>query len=136
MKTKILYLLFYGFLTISAQAQTQNAEQTEFTETIIYREVDVMAKYHGGYQVLLNKIDTATKNCKRGKFKGRKASVLIDVLITDEGKVGKVDFITEDVSLCKDVIRETIEKSNQWVPAIKNNKRVNSYIQFTINLSK
>ncbi len=134
MKTNFFYLLLIGLLAISAQAQSENAEQSEFTETIVYREVDVMAKYHGGYNVLLKKIEAATKICKRGKFKGKQASVIIEVLVTDKGKVAKVDFVNEDFSLCKDVIRETIEKSNQWVPAIKNNKPVNSYIQFKINL--
>lgn len=134
MKTKIFYVLFCAFFTLFAQAQQSIKKDTIFREIPVYRDVDVMATYRGGYTVILKQIEKATKNCKRGSFKGKDSTVVIDVLITDKGKVAKVEFVKADVTLCNDDIQKAIESGTQWVPARIGNKPVNSYLQLTVNL--
>lgn len=135
MKTKIAYLLFV-LLSVTVNAQTASPEKKVTVREIpVYRDVDVMATYRGGYAVILKQIEDATKNCKRGSFKGKDTAVIIDVLITDKGKVAKVEFVKADVTLCNDAIQNAIEKGNQWIPARIANKPVNSYLQLTVNLS-
>lgn len=135
MKLKIVYLAFVLFSGFNVVAQTSVKTAKIITKEIpVYRDVDVLASYRGGYEVLLKRIEEATKNCKKGKFKGKEAAVVIDVLISDQGKVVKVDFINDTVSLCYNDIRSAIEKSDQWIPARIQNKPVNSYIQLTVNL--
>ncbi len=134
MKTKIFYVLFCTFFTLFAQAQQSIKKDTIFREIPVYRDVDVMATYRGGYTVILKQIEKATKNCKRGSFKGKDSTVVIDVLITDKGKVAKVEFVKADVTLCNDDIQKAIESGTQWVPARIGNKPVNSYLQLTVNL--
>lgn len=134
MKTKIFYVIFCTFFTLFAQAQQSIKKDTIFREIPVYRDVDVMATYRGGYTVILKQIEKATKNCKRGSFKGKDSTVVIDVLITDKGKVAKVEFVKADVTLCNDDIQKAIESGTQWVPARIGNKPVNSYLQLTVNL--
>lgn len=134
MKTKIAYLFFVLFsLTVNAQTATENKKVT-VREIPVYRDVDVMATYRGGYAVILKQIEDATKNCKRGSFKGKDTTIVIDVLITDKGKVAKVEFVKADVTLCNNDIQKAIEKGTQWVPGRVDNKPVNSYLQLTVNL--
>ncbi len=136
MKTKLTYLFFALFLSVTVNAQSaEENKKVTVREIPVYRDVDVMATYRGGYEVVLKQIETATKNCKRGSFKGKDANIIIDVLITDKGKVAKVEFVKAEVSLCNDDIRSAIEKTTQWIPARINNKPVNSYLQLTVNLS-
>ncbi len=135
MKTKIAYLLFV-LLSVTVNAQTAAPEKKVTVREIpVYRDVDVMATYRGCYAVILKQIEDATKNCKRGSFKGKDTTVIIDVLITDKGKVAKVEFVKADVTLCNDDIKNAIEKGNQWIPARIANKPVNSYLQLTVNLT-
>jgi len=134
MKTKIAYLFFVLFsVTMNAQTAIEN-KKVIVREIPVYRDVDVMATYRGGYAVILKQIEDATKNCKRGSFKGKDTTVVIDVLITDKGKVAKVEFVKADVTLCNDDIQKAIEKGTQWVPGRVDNKPVNSYLQLTVNL--
>lgn len=135
MKTKIFYVLFCTFFTLFAQAQQSIKKDTIFREIPVYRDVDVMATYRGGYTVILKQIEDATKNCKRGSFKGKDTTIIIDVLITDKGKVAKVEFVKADVTLCNEAIENAIKNGNQWVPGRIENKPVNSYLQLTVNLS-
>lgn len=136
MKTKIAYLFFVLF-SITLNAQTAASEKKVTVREIpVYRDVDVMATYRGGYAVILKQIEDATKNCKRGSFKGKDTTIIIDVLITDKGKVAKVDFVKADATLCNDDIKKAIEKATQWVPGRIANKPVNSYLQLTVNLTK
>lgn len=136
MKTKIAYLFFVLFsITVNAQIAAENKKVT-VREIPVYRDVDVMATYRGGYAVILKQIEDATKNCKRGSFKGKDTTIIIDVLITDKGKVAKVEFVKADVTLCNDDIQKAIEKATQWVPGRIGNKPVNSYLQLTVNLTK
>lgn len=135
MKTKIFYVLFCTFFTLFAQAQQSIKKDTIFREIPVYRDVDVMATYRGGYTVILKQIEDATKNCKRGSFKGKDSTIIIDVLITDKGKVAKVEFVKADVTMCNEAIENAIKNGNQWVPGRIENKPVNSYLQLTVNLS-
>lgn len=135
MKTKIVYLFFVLFtLNVSAQTAAEN-KKVVIRELPVYRDVDVMATYRGGYEVILKQINDATKNCKRGSFKGKDSTVIIDVLITDKGKVAKVEFVKADVDLCNNEIQKAIEKATQWIPGRIDNKPVNSYLQLTVNLT-
>ncbi len=134
MKTKIAYLLIVlGSFAATAQT-TADEKKVTVREIPVYRDVDVMATYRGGYAVILKQIENATKNCKRGSLKGKDTTIIIDVLITDKGKVAQVDFVKADVTVCNNDIKSAIEKSTQWVPALINNKPVNSYLQLTVNL--
>lgn len=135
MKTKITYLFFVLFsITLNAQT-TAPEKKVTVREIPVYRDVDVMATYRGGYAVILKQIEDATKNCKRGSFKGKDTTIIIDVLITDKGKVAKVEFVKADVTLCNEAIENAIKNGNQWVPGRIENKPVNSYLQLTVNLS-
>lgn len=136
MNLKITYLFLVFCLPFIGNAQTA-AETTPENKTRIidvYRDVDVMATYRGGYGTVLGKIESATRNCKRGKFKGKDAAVVIDILVSDKGKVVKVDFVKAPTDLCNDDIRKTIEATNQWIPAKVNGKPVYSYVTLTVNL--
>ncbi|KAA5538253.1 hypothetical protein [Paenimyroides baculatum] len=136
MKTKIAYLLFVLF-SVTLNAQTAAPEKKVTVREIpVYRDVDVMATYRGGYAVILKQIEDATKNCKRGSFKGKDTTVIIDILITDKGKVAKVEFVKAEVTLCNDDIQKAIEKATQWIPGRIDNKPVNSYLQLTVNLTR
>lgn len=136
MKTKLLYLIFGFFIAFNGNAQDSlSKKRTIIREIPVYREVDVMASYRGGYEVLLKRIEAATKNCKTGSFKGKEATIVIDVLITDKGKVAKIEFVKSPTSLCNDAIKSTIENATQWIPGRIDNKPVNSYLQLTVNLS-
>ena len=136
MKTKFK-LLVLGMLlcVLNAQAQDSlNGKRVVYREIPVYREVDVMATYRGGYEVVLKKIETATKNCKNGQIKAKDALLIVDVLVTDKGKVAKVDFVKTPESLCENDIINAVKSTNQWVPALIDNKPVNSYVTLKINL--
>lgn len=140
MNKKILLLIGSLLLTFSVSAQEQAKESTKEKKVIVrelpvYRDVDVMATYRGGYDVLLKQIEKATKNCKRGKIKSANSTIVMDVLVTDKGKVARIDFVKNETDLCVNEIRSVLEKATQWVPGKINNKPVNSFLQFTFNLN-
>lgn len=142
MKFKIICAVAAMLLSLSSKAQTVSETTQTVTEEPkknvreidVYRDVDVLASYRGGYKVVLNKIEGALKNCKKGKFKGKDATLVIDILISDKGKVVKVDFVKSPTELCKNDIKDAVEKSDQWIPAKVNNKPVYSYVTLTVNL--
>ena len=136
MQTKFKLLFVFIFLCIfNTQAQDSiNGKRVIYRELPVYRDVDVMATYRGGYEVVLKKIETATKNCKNGQIKTKDALLVLDVLVTDKGKVAQVDFVNSPVSLCNNDILSAIKSTTQWVPARINNTPVNSYVTLKINL--
>lgn len=145
MKLKIIYIVAALFFAVSLNAQTDAESKQVKTaegpkkivrEIDVYRDVDVLASYRGGYKALLEQIEGALKNCKMGKFKGKDAnkSLVIDVLISDKGKVVKVDFVKAPVNLCKDEILSVVEASNQWIPGKINSRPVYSYVTLNVNL--
>jgi len=133
-------LLFAVSSKAQAVSETTQAVKEEpkkiVREIDVYRDVDVLASYRGGYKVVLNQIEEALKNCKMGRFKGKDENkmVVIDVTISDKGKVVKVDFVKAPINLCKDEIRSAVEATNQWIPGKINNKPVYSYVTLNVNL--
>lgn len=133
-------LLFAVSSKAQAVSETTQAVKEEpkkiVREIDVYRDVDVLASYRGGYKVVLNQIEQALKNCKMGRFKGKDENkmVVIDVIISDKGKVVKVDFVKAPINLCKDEIRSAVEATNQWIPGKINNKPVYSYVTLNVNL--
>lgn len=143
MKLKTCYLIAAFILGFGMQAQTDvqttieaNTEVTQALEEPVYREVDVLASYRGGYAALLKKVETATKNCKSGKqkSKNKNAQVVAEVLVSKKGEVLDVTIIKSEADFCDRDIVKSLKKSDQWIPARINNKPVNSYIQIKINL--
>lgn len=122
-------------LSINMVAQEKVREQKVVTRELpVYRDVDVLASYRGGYDVLVAQIKRATKHCRRGKSKKIKSKIIVDILITDKGKVARVDFVVNETNLCVNEILATIEKSAQWIPGRIEDRPVNSFLQLTINL--
>lgn len=145
MKFKIICAAAVMLLAASSNAQTISENKQEIAadgqkkivrEIDVYRDVDVLASYRGGYKVVLKQIEEALKNCKMGRFKGKDENkmVVIDVIISDKGKVMKVDFVKAPVNLCKDEIRSAVESTSQWIPGKINNKPVYSYVTLNVNL--
>jgi len=134
MKMKLILFLCVLFSVGMSAQETEGNKKVTYREIPVYRDVDVMASYIGGYQSILKQIEIATKNCSKGKLRGKDTTLIIDVLITDKGKVAKVDFVKAEVSLCNEDIRKTIENSNMWKPGLIDNKPVNSYLQLKVNL--
>ena len=136
MKLNCFVVLLMMFCTFSVSAQEANTtEKVKIREIPVYRDVDVLASYRGGYEVVLNQIEKATKNCKRGMIKAKEAIIVIDVLVTDKGKVAKVEVVKQTTDLCINDIIKTVEATTQWIPGRIDNKPVNSYIQLTVNLN-
>src|SRR5690606_9861787 len=132
-------LLFIMVLTVGFSVNAQVSERTVTNETVlieepVYRTVEVMARYRGGYEVLLKQVETATKNCKKGalKSKNKNAEVIAEVLVDKTGKVMDVQIIKADSDLCRNDIINALKKSTQWIPARIGGKTVNSYIQIRI----
>lgn len=137
MKQKITYLVFACLFGLMANAQQTSKKTTTIQkQETVYRNVEVIASYRGGYDALLKKIETATKNCRRGKMKSKNthAVVVAEVLVDARGMVADAQIIKEDVNFCNDEIIATIMKNQQWIPARIGNKPVSSYVQLTINL--
>jgi len=120
--------------TNSETIQEVKTEKLETNGEPIYREVEVMASYRRGYDVLLKNIEAATKNCKRGKTKRKTGEVVAEVLVSKIGEALEAKIIKSDADFCDRDIVLTLKRSHQWIPARINNKPVNSYVQITINL--
>ena len=135
MKQKITYLVFACLFGLMANAQQTSKKTTTIQkQEMVYRNVEVIASYRGGYDALLKKIETATKHCKSGKIRNQKAEVVAEVLIDKTGKATDVQFIKADTDLCQNDIIKALKTANQWIPARINNKPVASYLQIRINL--
>lgn len=138
MKIKTTFLFFALLLGWNMNAQTSE-EQPQKTKVVIedvYHEVDVLARYHGGYDVVMKKVEAATKNCKKRKLKGKRknAVVVAELLINRKGEVVEVNIVKSEADFCDEAIIKALKETNHWIPALINNKPVNSYLQFTVNL--
>ncbi|HLW63565.1 MAG TPA: hypothetical protein VKY33_09220 [Flavobacterium sp.] len=129
-----------GFMA-NAQVSEEASQQLKLEETTqenepVYRNVEVMARYRGGYEVLLKEIETATKNCKKGKLKKRvkRAEVVAEILVSKIGEVTEVYIIKAEADLCKSEIINALKNTKQWAPARISGRTVNSYLRIRINL--
>lgn len=141
LKTTYLLLAFLFMNEMNAQTSSETIQEVKIKKLEtngepIYREVEVMASYRGGYDVLLKSIEAATKNCKKGKMKTKRKTgeVIAEVLVSKTGEVLEAKIIKSDADFCDRDIMLTLKRSHQWIPARINNKPVNSYVQITINL--
>lgn len=135
MKLKSTLLMMFMFIGVVANAQVAAEINTNVkAEETIYRDVEVMASYRGGYNAFLKQIEAATKNCKKGKLKNKDAEMTVEFVVGKDGKVSDVKVLKQGSDLCENDVKNAIYKSNQWIPARNNNKPVSSYVQFTINL--
>jgi len=134
-------VLSTGFM-VKAQVSEEISQVSELTEMVeteeepVYRNVEFMARYRGGYEVLLKQVEAATKNCKKGKIKSKNknAEIVAEVLVDKTGKAVEVHIIKADVDLCKKEIISSLKAAKQWIPARIGNRTVNSYLQIRINL--
>src|SRR5690554_3875806 len=134
-------VLSTGFM-VKAQVSEETSQVSELKEMVeteeepVYRNVEFMARYRGGYEVLLKQVEAATKNCKKGKIKSKNknAEIVAEVLVDKTGKVVDVQIIKADVHLCENEIISALKAAKQWIPARINNKPVNSYLQIRVNL--
>ena len=142
MKLKTTYLLlaflFVNIMNAQTNSETIQEVKIEKLETNgepIYREVEVMASYRGGYDVLLKSIEAATKNCKKGKINKKNPLVISEILVDKEGKVLDVKIVKAEVVLCNNEIINALRRTTQWIPARINNKPVNSFVQIKVTLN-
>jgi len=135
MKTTFLFLALFIGLNIHAQT-TEKQQKIRYVVEDVYRDVDVLARYHGGYEVVLKKVEEATKTCKKRKLKGKRknAVVVVELLINRKGEVKEVNIVRADADFCNDAIVNALKETKHWIPALINNKPVNSYLELTINL--
>lgn len=135
MKLKSTLLMMFMFIGVVANAQVaaETSSNVKAEETI-YRDVEVIASYRGGYDVFLKQVETATKNCKKGKLKKKDAEMLVEFVVGKDGKVSDFKVLKQDSDLCENDVKNAVYKSNQWIPARNNNKPVSSYVQFRIGL--
>lgn len=133
----IILLLTVLFLGLSVNAQTINNQSAiDTTKVKIYRQVDVLARNHAGYDAILKKIEDATKDCKRSKLRGYKdkAEVAVELLIDKKGQLRDVSIVKAEVDFCNEAILNALKETDYWIPAFINNRPVNSFLRLTINL--
>lgn len=134
---KNIILLFTLFLGLSVNAQTINNQSAiDTTKVKIYRQVDVLARNHAGYDAILKKIKDATKDCKRSKLRRYKdkAEVVVELLIDKKGQLRDVSIVKAEVDFCNDAILNALKETDYWIPAFINKRPVNSFLRLTINL--
>lgn len=132
-------ILLFGWATHAQSVEETVDAQGGKTRVVVeeaYREVDVLARYYGGYANVLSKVDEATKKCKKRKMRGKRksAEVVVELLINRKGEVVEVNIINAEADFCNDAIVKSLQNSGKWIPALIDNKPVNSYLQLTINL--
>lgn len=135
MKTTFLFLALFIGLNIHAQT-TDKQPKIRYVVEDVYREVDVLARYHGGYDVVLKQVAEATKRCKGRKLRKTKKSAVVvaELLINRKGEVKEVNIVRADADFCNDAIVNALKETKYWIPALIDKKPVNSYLELTINL--
>lgn len=68
-------------------------------------------------------------------MKTKKATFVIDVLVSKTGNVTLVNFTESPTNLCKNDIKKAIENSKKWTPSKIKNIAVNSFITLRISLT-
>lgn len=140
-KKLLLIVAFLSVKTVSAQVDVQSEIISDATEVVvdepIYKKVDVLAKYRGGYEVLRQELQEAVKICKRGRYKRKVDSeVIAEVLVDSKGMVTEVYIIRAATDLCKEEIINALKSSKKWIPAQINGKTVSSFVRVSINLQR
>jgi len=140
-KKLLLIVAFLSVKTVSAQVDAQSEIISDATEVVvdepIYKKVDVLAKYRGGYEVLRQELQEAVKICKRGRYKRKVDSeVIAEVLVDSKGRVTEVYIIRAATDLCKEEIINALKSSKKWIPAQINGKTVSSFVRVSINLQR
>ncbi len=140
-KKLLLIVAFLSVKTVSAQVDAQSEIISDATEVVvdepIYKKVDVLAKYRGGYEVLRQELQEAVKICKRGRYKRKVDSeVIAEVLVDSKGWVTEVYIIRAATDLCKEEIINALKSSKKWIPAQINGKTVSSFVRVSINLQR
>lgn len=130
--TLLFTLIFMISFNAFSQERTLSVEAKD-PKNRIYKDVDVLASYRGGYEKVYEYVNQETKSCMRNVSKRKIQKVIVDVLITDNGNVGDVLIVDESTPNCHDEIIKAIKNCKQWIPARVNNKPVNSYLRLIIN---
>ena len=126
---KITFIFVLMLASLAGMSQT---DTVGVDNDAIFTKVEVESTYPGGakaWQMFLNKnlrfpqevIDKA-----RGR-KPKQWDVIIQFIVTKEGKVKDVQALTKFGNGLEEEAIRIIKKSGDWVPATQNGRPVNSY---------
>lgn len=122
-------LLTTLFLLITTLAFSQNSDNR------IHFKVDQLATYHGGYENF-SKYISENINCKIKINKKEQNTVQLRFIVEKDGKVNKIEILSEKPFVCSEQIAEALKKCSGWKAALKDNLPVRSIVQMDINVEK
>ena len=113
---------------------SNDQSSTEVQDTLVYFNADTMPKFQGGDVIKFRKyLATNLRYPKEARDKNISGKVYVQFIVTDQGKVSKVQIVRGvDPLLDKEAIRVVLS-SPDWEPGIKNGKKVNIAYTFPVS---
>lgn len=131
MKT-ITFILALMLASFAGMSQTDTVKSNSLPDDAVFTKVEVESTYPGGdsaWQRFLVKnlrFPEETINKIRGR-KPRKWEVMVQFMVTKEGKVKDVTALTNHGGGLEEEAVRLIKRSGNWIPATQNGRVVNSY---------
>ena len=129
---KITFILMLMLISLAGMSQTDTVRLDTVLSDGIFTKVEVESSYPGGdkaWQMFLNKNFRFPQEAI-DKVRGRKPKqwdVVIQFIVTKEGKVKDVKALTNFGNGLEEEAIRIIKKSGDWIPARQNGVPVNSY---------
>ncbi len=127
----LCFHLTYSQVSDSTKLSQVNTDSVDMNDTLVYTEVDIPASFPGGKQAWIDYVGKnidATVGIENGAKFG-KYNVRIKFVVMKDGTLK--DFQSETKyghGLEQEVIR-VLKQSPNWIPAKKNNLKVNSVVR-------
>ena len=129
---KIAFILVLMLVSLAGLSQSDTVGVDLSPEGAVFPKVEVESSYPGGlkaWQMFLNK-NLRFPEAAIKKVRGRKPKqwdVMIQFVVTKEGKVQDVKALTNFGNGLEEEAIRIIKQSGDWIPAQQNGKPVNSY---------
>ena len=133
MKKIFFSLLFISFFLFNKNVNAQNAGSSINTAHEVFAYVEQMPQFVGGQNAMAKFISTHLKYPKKAKRKHTEGKVFIKFIVSETGKVEKVEVLKGIGNGCDEAAKKVVEKMSNWIPGKQNGKAVAVYFNLPIS---
>ena len=122
---KFILTLFFLITAWSLKAQTDTTQISKF-DSAVYFHPDIKAEYPGGAHEWMRYLQKNMKYPDKAVDKNIQGTVIVQFIVDSTGVVHDISAISGPDELREESI-SLIQKTDIWVPALYNGKKVNSW---------
>ncbi len=130
---KIIFLFILLIFVFSKNTNAQNVSSSSNAAHEVFSYVEQMPQFVGGQNAMAKFISSHLKYPKKAKKKHTEGKVIVKFIVSETGKVEKVEVLKGIGNGCDEAAKKVIEKMPNWTPGKQNGKTVAVYFNLPIS---